>query len=75
MKTLIWIGLAIVTLGVASLLIPIPGYERNGVNLGGVSIGVETRHDEKVSSIVSAAMILGSAVLMTAGLWRSQQAG
>ena len=67
MKVLFWIGLVLLVLGIVSLLVPIPRSERDGVNIGGVSIGVETRHDEKVSPIVSAVMILGGAGLMITG--------
>jgi hypothetical protein len=67
MKALFWIGLALLVLGVASLLVPIPHHERDGITLGGVSVGIETRHDEKAPPIVSAMMILGGVGLMVAG--------
>lgn len=67
MKPLFWAGLVLLILGIASLLVAIPHHEREGVHLGGVSIGVETRHDEKAPPIVSAVMILGGAGLMIAG--------
>ena len=71
MKTLFWIGLVVLILGFASLLVPIPHSERQGIQAGGVSIGVETRTEERVSPIVSAVMILGGAGLMIAGKGRS----
>ena len=71
MKALFWIGLVVLILGVVSLVVPIPRNQRDGVNLGGVSIGIETRHDEKVSPIVTAVMILGGAGLMIAGKGKS----
>ena len=67
MKALFWMGLVLLVLGVASLFVPIPRSEKNGVNIGGVSIGIETKHDEKVPPIVSAVMILGGVGLMIAG--------
>lgn len=67
MKALFWVGLAILILGLVSLVVPIPRNEHDGIKVAGVSIGVETRHDEKVSPIVSAVMILGGAGLMIAG--------
>ena len=67
MKALFWIGLLLLILGIVSLLVPIPGKERHGVNVGGVSVGIETEHDEKLSPIVGAAMILGGAGLMAVG--------
>ena len=67
MKALFWIGMAVLILGVVSLVVPIPRHEREGVTVAGVSLGVETRHDEKVSPFVSAAMILGGIGAMAAG--------
>ena len=70
MRPLFWAGLALLIVGLASLVIAIPHKERDGVNLGGVSIGIETRHDEKAPPIVSAVMILGGVGLMIAGKGR-----
>ena len=71
MKVMFWLGLVVLVLGIASLLVPIPRNERDGIKVAGVSIGVETRHSENVSPIVSAVMILGGAGLMIAGKWKS----
>jgi hypothetical protein len=71
MKPLFWIGLVLLILGVVSLLVPIPRNQRDGVSVGGVSIGIETRHDEKAPPVVSAALILGGVGLMIAGRGRS----
>jgi hypothetical protein len=71
MRPLFWIGLVLLVLGVASLLVPIPSKQRDGVSVGGLSFGIETRHDEKASPIVSAVMILGGAGLMIAGARKS----
>ena len=56
----------VLILGIVALFVPIPRNERDGIKVAGVSIGIETRHDEKVSPIVSAVMILGAAGLMIA---------
>jgi hypothetical protein len=66
-KALFWVGLATLILGVVSLIVPIPRSEREGVKVGGLSIGVETRHDEKAPPFVSAIMILGGAGMLVAG--------
>ena len=66
MKAIFWIGLAVLILGLASLVIPIPSSQREGLNAGGVSFGIETHRDERLSPIVSAVMILGGAGLMIA---------
>lgn len=66
MKALFWIGTVLLVLGIASFFVPIPHSEREGFKAGGVSIGVETQHQETVSPIVSGAMILAGAGLMIA---------
>jgi hypothetical protein len=67
MKALFVIGLVILILGVASLFVPIPKKERAGVEVGGVSLGVETRTRETVSPVVSGVLILAGAGMMIAG--------
>jgi hypothetical protein len=71
MKALFWIGMVVLILGVVSLVVPIPRNEREGFKAGGLSVGVETRHEEKVSPFVSAAMILGGIGTMVAGKMKS----
>ena len=66
MKALFWIGLVVLILGIVSLVVPIPHSEREGVTVGGVSLGVETRHEEKVHPALSAVMILGGLGAMAA---------
>lgn len=67
MRGLFWLGVIFVVLGIASLVVPIPRTEHNGVKVGGASIGIETRHDEKVSPIISAVLIAAGAGMMIAG--------
>ena len=67
MKALFAVGLILLVLGVASLFVPIPQKERAGVEVGGVSLGVETTSREKVSPIVSGALIVAGAGMMIAG--------
>ena len=71
MKAFFWIGLVVLILGIVSLVVPIPHSEREGVNVGGVSLGVETRHEEKVHPVLSAVMILGGLGAIAAGKARS----
>jgi len=70
MKALFWIGVVVLILGVVSLVVPIPRSERDGFKVGGMSVGVETRHEEKVPPLVSAVMILGGIGTMVAGRMR-----
>ena len=71
MKALFFIGLVVVILGIVSLVVPIPRSERGAISVGGVSLGVETRHEEKVHPALSAVMILGGFGAMAAGKRRS----
>jgi hypothetical protein len=67
MKNLLYIGLLLVVLGIASLVVPIPSSEKQGIKIGDANIGVQTTHSEKVSPLVSAALIAGGIVLAIAG--------
>ena len=58
-------------LGLGSLVVPIPRNEQQGVQAGGVSIGLTTQSEEKVSPILSAVMIVGGVALMIAGKERT----
>jgi hypothetical protein len=67
MKALFAVGLVVLILGIVSLFVPIPQKDRAGIEVGGVSLGVETTSREKVSPIVSAVLVLAGAGLMVAG--------
>ncbi len=67
MRVLFWFGLAVLVLGIASLFVTIPQRETHGIRAGDVSVGVQTQHNQKVSPIVSAVMIIGGASMMIAG--------
>ena len=71
MKALFLIALVVLILGIVSLVVPIPRSEREGISVGGVSLGVETRHEEKVHPALSAVMILGGLGAMAAAKRRS----
>jgi hypothetical protein len=67
MRALLVIGVILVVLGVVSLFVPIPRQESHGVEAGDVKIGVQTRTEEKVSPIISAALIVAGGVMAVAG--------
>jgi hypothetical protein len=71
MKALFWIGLVVLILGLVSLDVPIPRSERQGLNAGGLPVGVETQHEEKLSPFASAVMILGGIGTMIAAKRKS----
>jgi hypothetical protein len=67
MKLLFWFGAAIIVLGLLSLVVPISHTQRDGMSAGGISVGVQTHYDERVSPFVSGALVLAGAGMMVAG--------
>ncbi len=67
MKGLFWLGLVLLVLGIVSLFVPIPRSEKEGIKIGDSSIGIETRHQEKVSPAISAVLIAAGAAMLIAG--------
>ena len=67
MKLLFWAGLAVLVLGILSLVVPLPHSESHGVRAGDVSIGVTTHSKQKVAPVVSAVLIAGGVLMMIGG--------
>jgi len=67
MKAVFWIGVILLILGLASFVVPIPRTERNSMSAGGITLGVKTQHQETVSPVISAVLLLGGAGLIIAG--------
>jgi hypothetical protein len=67
MKILLFAGLLVVVLGIASLIVPVPQTETHGIKAGDVNIGVQTHHSERVSPIISVVLIAGGIALTIAG--------
>jgi hypothetical protein len=67
MKILLFAGLLVVALGIASLIVPVPHNETHGIKAGDLNIGVQTSNSERVSPIVSAVLIAGGIALAIAG--------
>ncbi len=66
MKILLFAGLLLLVLGVASLLVPIPHTETEGIKLGKTNLGVQTTHSQRVSPAISAVLIAGGLALSIA---------
>jgi hypothetical protein len=60
-------GLLLIVLGIASLVVPIPRSETQGIKIGDANIGVQTTHSERVSPVISAVLIAGGIALTIAG--------
>jgi len=67
MKILLFAGLVLLVLGIASLVVPVPHTEREGIKVGGANFGVQTSHSERVSPIISVVLIAGGIALSIAG--------
>jgi len=67
MKILLFAGIILIVLGVASLVVPIPHTQTDGVKIGGASLGVQKTHSERVSPIISAVLIAGGIALSIGG--------
>jgi hypothetical protein len=67
MKILLFAGLLLVMLGIASLVVPIPHTETEGIKVGNTNFGVQTSHSERVSPIISVVLIAGGIALSIAG--------
>lgn len=70
MRILLFAGLLVLVLGIASLVVPIPRTETQGIKLGDTNIGVQTSHSERVSPIISIVLIAGGIALAMAGVRR-----
>jgi hypothetical protein len=67
MKIFLVAGLLLAVLGIASLVVPIPHSETQGIKIGDASIGVQTSHSERVSPVISVVLIAGGIALSIAG--------
>lgn len=67
MRMFLFAGLLLIVLGIASLVVPIPSSETQGIKVGDTNIGVQTSHSEKVSPLISAVLIAGGIALTMAG--------
>lgn len=67
MKMLLYAGLIMIALGIASLIIPVPHTETEGIKVGGANLGIQTSHSERVSPIISVVLIAGGIALSIAG--------
>ena len=67
MRMLLIAGLLLMVLGIASLVVPIPRSESQGIKIGDANIGVQTTHSERVSPVISAVLIAGGIALTIAG--------
>lgn len=67
MRALLFVGIALLILGIASLFVSIPHTENHGIKVGDSQIGVQTQDSERIPMPASVALILGGVVLLAVG--------
>ena len=67
MKVLLFAGVRLIVLGIASLVVPFPHTDTEGIKVGNTKLGVQTSHSERVSPIISVVLIAGGIALSIAG--------
>lgn len=67
MKPLLWIGVIVFVLGVASFFVPFPQHEKQTLSAGGMSVGVETTHSQTLPATASVVMMVGGLMMAAAG--------
>jgi hypothetical protein len=72
MRSLAWIGIFVLVLGILSFVVPIPTSHRHELKAGDASIAVTTHQDEKLSPAIGGILCAVGAVLLIAG---SRKAG
>ncbi len=68
MKILLFAGLLLIVLGIASLVVPIPHTETEGIKVGNTNLGIQSSHSERVSPMISVVLIAGGIVLSIVGM-------
>jgi uncharacterized membrane protein len=68
MKALPLVGILLVVLGIASLFLQVPHTEKQGIKAGGITLGLEISHNERVSPIISGVLIAGGIALGIASM-------
>lgn len=48
MKPLLWIGVIVFVLGIGSFFVPLPQREKHTMSAGGMAVGAETTHSQKL---------------------------
>ena len=67
MKSLFWIGLVSVVLGLLSFVVDVPRTQKQTFQADGVRLGVSRTEERKLPSAVGGTLIVGGLALMIAG--------
>ena len=72
MKAVLILGGILIIFGVASFFVGIPRTETEGIKIGGASVGVQTRHTDRIPPAGSIALIVGGVLLVAVGAARGK---
>ncbi len=67
MRPLAWIGIVVLVLGILSFVVPVPVSHTHDVKVGDASLGITTRHNEKLSPAVGTVLCGAGVILLIAG--------
>ena len=67
MRAVLWIGVVVLVLGIASFFVAIPHKQQAGIRVGDASIGVATQTNDKVPVYVSVILLVGGISMVLAG--------
>jgi hypothetical protein len=66
-RAILWIGVVVLVLGIASFFIAMPEKHREGIKIGDASIGVETTTSNKIPVYASVILVVGGISMVLAG--------
>jgi len=67
MKSVGFIGVLLLVLGLLAFVVPVPHSEDHGVKIGDAKIGVQTEHSEKLPPAVGIVLLVGGVVALAVG--------
>ena len=71
MRPLAWIGIIVLVLGILSFIVPVPINHTRDLKIGDASVGITTRHNEKLSPAVGTVLCGAGVILLIAGSRKS----
>ncbi len=67
MRAVLWIGVVVLVLGIASFFVGMPQKHREGIRIGDASVGVEATTNEKLPVYASVILLVGGISMILAG--------
>ena len=67
MRVLLIVGLLVLAAGIVSFFVGVPRSESHGISVGGASVGVQTRHTDRLPPWGSGLLVVGGIVLIAVG--------